>query len=249
MLAIQPEATRPTQRRVANSLQDFNRISQWFTLMSLPTWVTHIAIRHLIFVRHGESRHHVDKLTGGWTDTSLTPLGERQVAATAEYMSTLGLPAQIPLFSSDLKRAMESAAIVGSALGLTPTPLFDLREINNGDATGLTQSQAEAIARPEPDQPDLDWRRYQNAESYREMAQRLRKALQTVNDLGSEIAIVVGHGFSGQELIRAWLKLPIDIPIAFELGVASLSELRINRWNEPLISRLNFQLPAGVTLH
>jgi len=176
-------------------------------------------------------------------------LGERQVAATAEYLSTLGLPARIPLFSSDLKRATESAAIVGAALGLTPTPLSDLREINNGDATGLTQSQAEAIARPEPDQPDLDWRRYQNAESYREMAQHLRKALQAVDNVGSEIAIVVGHGFSGQELMRAWLKLPIDIPIAFELGVASLSELRINRWNEPLISRLNFQVHTGLTLH
>ncbi len=81
------------------------------------------------------------------------------------------------------------------------------------------------------------------------MAQHLRKALQAVDNVGSEIAIVVGHGFSGQELMRAWLKLPIDIPIAFELGVASLSELRINRWNEPLISRLNFQVHTGLTLH
>ena len=56
----------------------------------------------------------------------------------------------------------------------------------------------------------------ENAETYREMAERLASALHYIENSDTHTAIVVGHGLSGQELLRAWLRLPLDAKIAFK---------------------------------
>ncbi len=189
----------------------------------------------MIFVRHGESRHHVDGLTGGWTDTSLTPRGREQIAGACVRLRTLDLPRDTRLFSSDLKRALESAQIIGRALALTPEPMWALREIGNGDAAGLTVADACAMANPAPQVRSTDWRPYPNAETYREMAARIAGALEIIAQRGARSAIVVGHEMSGQELLRCWLGLDLDSIAAFELGTASVTEAVINRWGEPAL--------------
>ena len=121
-------------------------------------------LEHIIFVRHGESRHHVERLTGGWTDTSLTAAGIAQARTAGTHLATLPLE-DFAFVTSDLKRAAETASAIGDIVGRTPTPLRSLREINNGVATGLTIDEAKAIARHRPaDQWDPDWRGYDEAE-------------------------------------------------------------------------------------
>lgn len=199
-----------------------------------------MAVEHLIFVRHGESRHLVDGLTGGWTDTLLTERGRRQVAATARHLAGLEL-SNFGFFTSDLKRASESASIIGEALGREPTPLSELREVNNGEATGLSVPEAERIRRPPPAEPDPDWSAYAGAESLRALNARMRGVLVRLADSGHSRVLLVGHGFSGTVLLKAWLGLPLLPYIAFDLGPASVSELSINSWSEPCINRLNCQ--------
>jgi broad specificity phosphatase PhoE len=203
-----------------------------------------MAIEHLIFVRHGESRHLVDGLTGGWTDTSLTDRGRRQMAATAQHLDSLNL-SDFAFFTSDLKRAQESASIIGEALALDIAPLSELREINNGDATGLTVGEAERIQRPAPAEPDPDWAAYAGAESLRALDARMRRALAELSEAGHSRVLLVGHGFSGAVLLKAWLGLPLMPYIAFDLAPASVSELSINSWSEPCINRLNCQYGSG----
>ena len=41
----------------------------------------------IILVRHGEATHHTLKLTGGWTDSELTPKGEAQLEAAAARLA------------------------------------------------------------------------------------------------------------------------------------------------------------------
>ena len=202
-------------------------------------------LQRLIFVRHGESRHAVDGLMGGWTDSPLTALGERQVEALADRLAGWNLEAPIGLYSSDLARAADSAAIVGAALGLETMAMAGLREVNTGDAAGLPKEEAERLNGPEPDPPDLDWRPNAGAETYREMAERLAAALRRIEAEGMATAIVVGHGLSGQELLRSWLGLPLEAKIAFRFDHASLTEGRINRWGERQIERLNVTVPVG----
>lgn len=35
-------------------------------------------MRKIILIQHCQSEYHINNLTGGWTDTSLTDLGQKQ---------------------------------------------------------------------------------------------------------------------------------------------------------------------------
>ena len=199
-----------------------------------------MAITRLIFVRHGESEHHVNGMTGGWTDTPLTERGRRQAAATARHLGSLDL-ADVGFFTSDLLRAEQTAEIIGEVMRREPERLESLREVNNGDATGLTIEQAKQIERPPPATFDPDWSGFPGGESLRALDARMRKALDELDSQGCREVLAVGHGFSGTVLLKAWLGLPLQPYIAFNLGPASVSELRINTFEEPCIEHLNLR--------
>ena len=107
-------------------------------------------MNRLILVRHGQSEHHILGLTGGWTETPLTPLGRVQAQAAAERCRQLLLDdSSVCLFSSDLLRASQTAAYVAEALRTECRLEPGLREINNGVAVGLTWQEAKQIELPE----------------------------------------------------------------------------------------------------
>lgn len=186
----------------------------------------------------------MDGLTGGWTDTSLTDRGRRQAAATARHLADLDLSG-FGFFTSDLKRASETATIIGDPLERSPIALSDLREVNIGDATGLTVTEAAKIKRPSPAKPDPDWASHAGGESLRALDTRMRCALGRLAETGHSRVLIVGHGFSGTLLLKAWLGLPLLPYIAFNLAPASVSEFSINEWSEPCINRLNSEYGEG----
>jgi probable phosphoglycerate mutase len=194
-------------------------------------------IRHLIFVRHGESEHHVKGLTGGWTDTRLTSRGRGQILAAATRLLDWKL-GHVALYCSDLKRAVESADIIGSTIECIPMPLAELREIGNGVAANLSLEDADKIQAPVPELADLDWRPYEGAETWREMSDRIDRAV-ALFDNNADTVLVVGHGNSGQALANAWLRIPLASRISFQFAAASVSEFRINKWGEPEIVHTN----------
>ena len=197
-------------------------------------------VKHVIFIRHGESEHHVKGMTGGWTDMPLTELGRQQIARTARYLKSRDLQVG-RIFSSDLIRAHQSAEIIASSIDAEIVSIAALREINHGEATGLTLEQASLLKRPAPTMPDLDWYPYDKAESWRELAARLEGALELITAKEDELAVIVGHGLSGQALFGAWLQIPLAQKISYQLDTASLTELKINQCGERQIVRLNYQ--------
>ncbi|HIG41333.1 MAG: histidine phosphatase family protein [bacterium] len=199
-------------------------------------------IKHLIFVRHGESEHYVKGLTGGWTDTPLTPRGRAQITITATRLLEWKLQ-KVAFYCSDLIRAVQSADIIGSTIGCVPTPLAGLREISNGVAANLSLREAEQIQSYEPELADLDWRPYDKAETWREMSARVDRAL-AIFDKRADTVLVVGHGNSGQALANAWLGIPVANQISFRFATASISEFRINRWGEQEIVHSNISYDA-----
>ncbi|MBX3181622.1 MAG: histidine phosphatase family protein [Polyangiaceae bacterium] len=90
----------------------------------------------LLLVRHGESQANTEGRMQGTLDSPLTELGREQARALGRWLAgqALGLDAA---YCSPLSRAAETAAILGQALGLTPTPLPDLAEIDAGSLEGL----------------------------------------------------------------------------------------------------------------
>ena len=104
----------------------------------------------LILVRHGETDWNRDGIWQGHGDPTLNDLGRSQAAALAERLADVEIDV---LYSSDLRRAMETAEIVGRALGLAVSPDSGLREIDIGSWSGLTRSQ---IAERYPGMERLD---------------------------------------------------------------------------------------------
>src|SRR5262245_23137064 len=131
-------------------------------------------MQKLIVVRHCEAEHHLNGLTGGWTDCPLTVLGRRQAARVAERVRAEigGLP--WALYSSDLLRARETAEILGDALGQQPELRRELREINNGIAAGRLVKDADPLATPlPPGAVRIDHRFFEGGETWREFYARV----------------------------------------------------------------------------
>jgi broad specificity phosphatase PhoE len=92
----------------------------------------------LILARHGETDWNRDGIWQGHGDPPLNELGRSQAAQLAERLADVELDA---LYSSDLRRAYETAEIVGRAKELEITADPDLREMDVGSWSGLTTEE------------------------------------------------------------------------------------------------------------
>lgn len=89
----------------------------------------------LIFVRHGQSVSNLEKVFTGQHETVLTELGHRQAEATARFLENVKIDS---IYSSDLRRAMQTAEPTARLHGLDIIPDAALREINAGLWEGKT---------------------------------------------------------------------------------------------------------------
>ncbi len=85
------------------------------------------------FVRHGQSTANLSQSFAGFSDVSLTELGRKQAACTADFLADVPLTA---VYSSDLSRAFDTACAVAKKHGLTVQTHAGLREIYGGSWEG-----------------------------------------------------------------------------------------------------------------
>ena len=157
----------------------------------------------VLLARHGQTDDNLEPLRfQGWRDTPLNDTGRRQAAELGERVAAMGI---VSLWSSDLLRASETAAIVGARLGLVPRLDWRLREGNRGRWEGRL---FEDVAREEPEETDAyaragdDWR-FPGGESLYEHQQRVSACVEQIRGTGELPALAVAHGGS----IRAMLCL------------------------------------------
>jgi broad specificity phosphatase PhoE len=135
----------------------------------------------LLLIRHGESTWNAEHRLQGQADPPLSPLGREQAAALVPFLD--GLPARA--LSSDLTRAVETAAVLGLA-GAPTDPRW--REIDIGDWAGRTLDELD------PDDVAA-WQKGEltppNAETFAELQARVAAA---IDALGGEGAVIVTHG-------------------------------------------------------
>jgi broad specificity phosphatase PhoE len=96
----------------------------------------------ILLARHGESDWNRDRRWQGHADRPLTDLGREQARALADRLAATELDA---VYSSDLERARETAAIVAKPHQLPVNELSDLREVDVGSWSGLTRAEAEEL--------------------------------------------------------------------------------------------------------
>jgi broad specificity phosphatase PhoE len=147
----------------------------------------------IVLVRHGETADNVPpQRFMGSRDTPLNDRGREQADGLAATVASDGFAA---IWTSGLRRARETADIVGAALGLVPRVDDRLAESHRGRWEGLLVTDIER------DEPQLwaAWRRagagfrFPGGESLQEHQDRALAALDDVRR-GPLPALVVAHG-------------------------------------------------------
>ncbi|WOK92204.1 phosphoglycerate mutase-like protein 4 [Canna indica] len=95
----------------------------------------------IIVIRHGETTWNASRIIQGHLDSELNETGRQQATAVASHLSKE--QKVVAIYSSDLKRAAETANIIASTCNL-PEVILDpaLRERHLGDLQGLTLRDA-----------------------------------------------------------------------------------------------------------
>jgi probable phosphoglycerate mutase len=95
----------------------------------------------LVLVRHGETDWNRDNRFQGHADPPLNDTGRAQAQVLA---ANLGAVTFAAAYTSPLRRARETAEVLGAVLGLTPVADASLKEVDVGSWSGLTRTEVEA---------------------------------------------------------------------------------------------------------
>ncbi|MBK9122213.1 MAG: histidine phosphatase family protein [Chloroflexi bacterium] len=100
-----------------------------------------MTLKRVIFVRPGETDWNHAERWQGWLDTPINAHGQQQVEKLATLMRNIGIAR---LYTSDLRRARQTAEVIGQACGVTPIPDPRLRERNIGRWQGMKLEEVHA---------------------------------------------------------------------------------------------------------
>ncbi|GAB4196072.1 MAG: histidine phosphatase family protein [Roseiflexaceae bacterium] len=193
----------------------------------------------LLLIRHGETDWNATLRYQGQGGVPLNAQGRAQARRVGERLARYGA---VALYTSDIVRASETAAIVGELSGLAPQPMPDLREIDVGQWEGLTP---EELYRRFPDH----MREYERdpartvrlgGESYAQLQVRALRALNSIHAAhpGDQTVLAVSHGGTIRALLCHVIGLDLSYFGRLWLDNGSLTELRhgSNGWR---LVRLN----------
>ena len=137
----------------------------------------------ILLARHGETDWNRDGIWQGWADPPLNETGRAQARELAEQLRTTPFDA---VYSSDLRRAHETALIVAEPHAVPVVADAGLREIDIGSWSGLTRAEIDARF-PDGKRPD--------GETHEQHGARVRAAVIRIarEHLGERILLVT-HG-------------------------------------------------------
>lgn len=164
----------------------------------------------IYFIRHGESESNLIHQFAGSLDMSLTERGREQAAATAAFLKDVPFTA---VYSSDLKRAYDTAQAVAKPRGMSVIGDQRLREIYAGDWEGRSYD-------------DLDrefavsygvWRtqiglaQCPNGESVAQLQDRVNRCVQDiVQNHPNQYVCIVTHATPIRVMESLWTTTPLD---------------------------------------
>lgn len=149
-------------------------------------------MKTIITIQHTQSIHHTNGMVGSWTDWDLSELGVQQAWKIGEKLKKELAGKKFKMYSSDLKRAKQTADIVGECLGIYPVLKSELRERNLGRCCG--QSVNWLRENLENQEKTIDDRLFSDAESRRDEWNRLKPFFDEIMRNEEENIIIVSHG-------------------------------------------------------
>ncbi|MBC7251776.1 MAG: histidine phosphatase family protein [Anaerolineae bacterium] len=185
----------------------------------------------LILMRHGQSVLNEQGKWGGWSPAGLTPLGRAQAEAVARRLVDAG-EAIAALYSSPLRRAWDTAQIIGRVLNLRLIPHEGLREINFGQVDGLSMEEFQAQF-PEHfarwlDRSDMSFV-WPGGERRADFFRRVRQAAEEiVASHPQETVVVVAHGGTIRAILAHFLAGEFGNWWGYTLGNCTLTRLAVD---------------------
>ncbi|MGW0249289.1 histidine phosphatase family protein [Nocardia goodfellowii] len=164
----------------------------------------------LLIARHGEAHCNRDGVIGGVTGCrGLTDRGRRQIERLAGRLSRQHHDRPIhAIYTTPLRRARESAAILGAYLGLDAVTIRDLAEQDHGTGDGRTWRE---VVTEYGDIPALDSSRplATGGESWQQYIHRSSAAIgQILARHQGERVLIVGHGETVDTTFHYFFNLP-----------------------------------------
>ena len=149
-------------------------------------------MKTIITIQHTQSIHHTNGMVGSWTDWDLSELGIQQAKRIGEKLKVELADRELVMYSSDLKRAKQTAESVGEYLGISPVLRTELRERNLGRCCGKSVKWLRENL--EKQERTIDDRLFSDAESRRDEWNRLKPFFEEVMGNEEENIIIVSHG-------------------------------------------------------
>ena len=167
----------------------------------------------ILLARHGETDWNREGRFQGHADPPLNATGHAQAAELAVELKDVELAA---VYSSPLRRALETAQRVAAEHGLEPVAVDALREVDVGSWQGLTRPEIETRY-PEQFARWLDYDQgWEDGESYEEMGRRAVAAL---------LELAAAH--AGERVLAVTHGGPIRAAIAFADGTSHADARRL----------------------
>jgi broad specificity phosphatase PhoE len=160
----------------------------------------------IVLVRHGETDWNRERRFQGHADTPLNDAGRAQAADLAGSLTSERL---VAVYTSPLRRAYETAALIAIRLGLDVRPLDALREIHVGYWEGLTIDE---VRERYPEGASADWHSgWPGGETYEELSARVLPALVSLaHEHPNERILAVTHAGPVRAALAAAMGLSYD---------------------------------------
>jgi broad specificity phosphatase PhoE/ribonuclease HI len=218
-IPLKPETAGPGPAEVQEPSDLQKALQGWGAQAEPPT--------QLIFLRHGETPHTVEKRFSGsgGDDPALSETGRAQALAAAEYLNRIG--GVHAMVTSPMRRTRETAELVGAKLGLEPVVDDGWREVSFGDWDGHTFAE---IQQKWPDAMNawLDSTAVAppGGESFDACARRTRSARDGIlARYPGKTVVVVTHVTPIKLMVRSVLQAPMGSLFRMELRPATLTEI------------------------
>ncbi len=183
-----------------------------------------MAVERIIFIRPGETDWNKQERWQGWVATPLNAHGREQAEALARFLRTIGMSA---LYTSDLRRAVQTAEILSRMGEFETIPDERLRERSIGDWQGLTLDEMRSwyVDEYAAMLKDADTYRVPGGESREDVRVRMKAAFEDVlkQERGETVGILT-HTTALKVLMEDLF--PGYNPLTVNLGNTSVTTMR-----------------------
>lgn len=196
-------------------------------------------MNRMILVRHGETEWNEGIRYQGQRDIPLSERGRQQARRVAERLKGEKLAA---IYSSDLRRAYETANVIADPHSIYVVPLMGLRETSFGEWEGMTYKE---IASKYPDLvgrwvADPEFVSPPGGESFSQMRERVMMEVERITRAHEgDTVVVVSHGGVIRGVICTILGLPLKTFWRLKIDNASISVVEFYQDGNAILCSMN----------